>query len=306
MPNRTLPLLDPVNDGRHVLRNLPLERESIPYVISLPDLGIGAFVYTWVTKDSLAGSACVAFGPGVGEPVFEAVDQIEVSRKLNFDDWKVGKLHLNHDLQLQKARIRIDGARLQLDAQFEALHPAYAYGFHPDGCPDWAATNRTEQAGRLRGTIRIDGKQHAFESSCARDHSWGTRNWDTPQNWKWLHAQAGDTCVHFWQINARGREALRGYLYRDGSMAEVTSVEVDFDTDAEYRQTRIAARVHDTAGRSVQVIGEYFAHFPFVPVPSCTLNEGAMSCTVDGKAGVGWTEFMWPTAYLQHLRSETA
>lgn len=303
-PNRPVPTLDPVDDGRHTLRDLPLERESIPYVVSLPEHGIGAFVYTWVTKDSLAGSACVAFGPGVEKPILEAVDGIEVGRSQNFDDWKVGKLHLSHDLELRTARVRVDGERIALDARFEAIHPAYAYAFHPDGCPTWAATNRTEQAGRFHGVIAIDGKDHAFDSTCARDHSWGTRNWDTPQNWKWLHAQAGETCVHFWQINARGRNELRGYVFRDGRMAEVTSAEVDFDADDQYRQTRIAADVQDTAGRSVRVEGEYFGVFPFHPVPSCTLNEGAMSCTIDGRRGVGWSEFMWPTAYLEHLRNE--
>ena len=74
---RPIPVLDPVNDGRHALRNLPLERESIPYVISLPEHGIASFVYTWVSKDGIAGSALAAYGPGIGDtPVFEAVDGI--------------------------------------------------------------------------------------------------------------------------------------------------------------------------------------------------------------------------------------
>jgi hypothetical protein len=55
-PNRPVSMRDPIHDGRHALRDLPLERESIPYVVSLPQHGIGAFVYTWVSKDSLAGS----------------------------------------------------------------------------------------------------------------------------------------------------------------------------------------------------------------------------------------------------------
>lgn len=305
-PNRPVPVLDIIHDGRHTLRDLPLERESIPYVIPLPEQGIGAFVYTWVTKDSLAGSACVAFGPGVSSPIAEKVDGIEVPRKQNFDDWSVGKLSLRHDLKLEQARVIVDGERFGLDAQYKALHPAYAYDFHPDGCPSWAATNRTEQAGRLSGKIRIDGKEQAFETACARDHSWGTRNWDTPQNWKWLHAQAGDTCVHFWHINARGRNVLRGYVSRDGRMAEVSRADYEFETDDQYRQTRIVAEIEDTAGRKLRVEGQYFAVFPFVPVPTCTLNEGAMTCTIDGQKGVGWSEFMWPTAYLEFLRNEKA
>ena len=174
-----------------------------------------------------------------------------------------------------------------------------------DGCPDWAATDRLEQAGTIKGSLVIDGKSYAIDTTCARDHSWGTRNWDTPQHWKWLHAQAGaDTCVHFWKIEARGRTVLRGYVLRDGLMAEVTDVDVDWENDDQYRHKSIDAQVRDTAGRTTRVTGQYFAHFPMPPVPTCTLMEGAMSCEIDGAPGVGWSEFMWPTAYLEFLRNE--
>jgi hypothetical protein len=305
-PNRPVAGADPVHDGRHALRDLPLERESIPYVVSLPEHRIGTFIYTWVTKDNIAGSVFVAYGPGVGDqPIVEAIDGVTMGPEKNFDDWKVGKLHLQQDLRLQNATLKVETDRVSLDARFEALHPAYAYSAHPEGCPDWAATDRLEQAGRIKGTLRIDGRTLAFDTTAARDHSWGTRNWDTPQHWKWLHAQAGPgTAVHFWQIQARGRTVLRGYVLRDGRMAEVDHVDVDWRNDPQYRHTHIEATVHDTAGRTTRVKGEYFGHFPLVPVPSCTLFEGAMRCEIDGQAGVGWSEFMWPTAYLEHLRNE--
>ena len=59
-PNRPVATADAIHDGRHPLRDLPLERESIPYVISLPEHRIGTFIYTWVTKDNVAGSVFVA------------------------------------------------------------------------------------------------------------------------------------------------------------------------------------------------------------------------------------------------------
>lgn len=301
------PLLppDPVHDGRHSLRDLPLERESMPYVISLPEHGIATCIYTWVNKDHQAGAAFVVCGPAVGEqPILEVVDGIDVGPERNFDNWQVGPVHVEHDLRLQGARIRARSARIELDATFEAMHPAYAYSSHPSGCPDYAATDRLEQACRVSGTVSIDGNAVHFTTTGARDHSWGTRDWGTPQHWKWLHAQAGDTAVHFWQIFVGGRVDLRGYLYRDGVMAEVTSIEVDFETDPDYWQKRIQAVVQDTAGRSARIEGEYFAHFPFPPNPSCVLNEAGMRCTIDGQPGTGWTEFMWPKAYVDYLKRQ--
>ena len=306
--DRPIPPIDPVNDGRHQLRNLPLERESIPYVLTLPEAGICAFIYTWVSKDNIAGCAAAVFGPGVGEqPIVEAVDGIDVGPKANFDDWRVGNIVLQQDLKMQKARIAINGPRVSLDAHFEAAHPAYSYASHPEGCPTYAATNRIEQAGRLVGSITVDGRRHAFDTTGARDHSWGSRDWQTPQHWKWLHAQAGtDTVLHFWQINARGRTDLRGFVLRDGRMAEVSAVEVDFDVDSQYRQTRVDCLVQDTAGRSTRVVARPVAVFPLLPGPHTTLNESGLIGEIDGKRCVGWTEFMWPTPYLEHLRNMAA
>ena len=303
---RTVPELDPIHDGRHQLRNLPLERESVPYVFAIPEQRICAFIYTWVNKDNLAGSIFVAYGPGIGEqPIVEAIDNVEMGPSSNFDDWRVGCVHIKQDLKLDRAEIRVDSKRATLEARFESAHPAYAYGFHPDGCPSYAATNRLEQAGRIQGVLRIDGKAIEFDTTGARDHSWGTRDWETPQHWKWLHAQASSgTCVHFWQINARGRTDLRGYVFKDGCLAEVESVEIEFEVDAAYQQKRIGARVVDRQGRSTAVSGDFFAHYTLIPGPHTTLIEGGLECRIDDVPGAGWVEFMWPTPYLEHLRGQ--
>ena len=303
---RNIPVLEIANDGRHPLRDLPLERESVPYVFALPEQGICAFIYTWVNKDHLAGSIFVAYGPGIGEqPIVEAIDNVEMGPIRNFNDWKVGCVHIKQDLKLDRAEIRVDSARATLEARFESAHPAYAYGFHADGCPPYAATNRLEQAGRIHGTLRVGGKSIEFDTTGARDHSWGTRDWQTPQHWKWLHAQAGpDSCVHFWQINAAGRTDLRGYVFKAGRLAEVEAVEIEFEVDADYRQKHIDARIVDSDGRTTIVSGDFFAHYTLIPGPHTSLIEGGLQGQIDGRPCVGWAEFMWPTPYLEHLRGQ--
>ena len=305
LPYRELPLIAAVNDGRHQLRDLPFERESIPYTFVLPDHDIAAFCYTWVNKDSKAGSAFVVFGSGVGDkPIAEAIDGIEVPRSMNFDDWKVGAVHLRHDLQFNKAEMRLEGTGAGIHAHFEALHPPYAYGSHPDGCPDYAATNRIEQAGRVKGVLRIGERKIPFESFVARDHSWGTRDWEMPQHWKWLHAQAGpDLCVHFWEFQARGRSELRGYVWSEGKLAEIDAIRTQFTQNAQFNQQSIEVHMHDSAGRTTILVGEHYAHFPLIPGPHTVLNEGAMRCEINGRPGMGWSEFMWPSTYLEHLRN---
>lgn len=303
---RPIPELDPANDGRHRLEDKPLERESMPYIISLPEHGIATTIYTWVDKDNLAGAIFVACGPGVGdEPIMETIDGVDVGPSTNFDDWVVGPVHVEHRLDLRHARIRGTGQRIALDVAFEGTHPAYSYSSHPEGCPAFAATDRLEQSGRVRGTVTVDGTTYEVDTTAARDHSWGTRDWDYAQHWKWVHAQTPDTDLHFWQIFLAGTVVVRGYLVRNGRSAELADLAVDFTVGDRYRQRTITARVTDTAGRQAELEGEYFGHFELPPVPTCVLVEGGMRCTIDGVAGAGWSEFMWPTAYLQHLQEQT-
>lgn len=301
-----LPEIDPVNDGRHRLLDKPLERESMPYTIALPEHGIAIAIYTWVTKDHRAGAMLAVCGPAVGDtPVMEIADDIDVGPAADFDDWAVGPVHVQHALDLRNARIRGNGQRVAFDAVFEASHPAYAYSADSRGCPAFAATDRIEQSGRVRGSVTIDGHSYEFDTTAARDHSWGARDWGYAQHWKWVHAQTADSALHFWQIFLAGRVELRGYLVRDGQTAEVADLVVDFTTDGRARQKSIAATVTDVGGRSMTLSGQYFGHFLLPPVPTCTLVEAGMGCEIDGVAGAGWSEFMWPTSYLEHLQAQT-
>lgn len=301
---RKIPQLDPVNDGRHVLRDQALERESMPYIVSLPEKGIAAAIYTWVNKDSVAGSLFGIFGPAVGEqPVVAMVDEIPVPKEQNFDQWEVGPVKLSQGLDFKTARIVAECDQGRMDLQFEAIHPPYAYSAHPQGCPQQLATDRIEQSGKLRGVVEFQGQRFEVNSTGARDHSWGTRDWDYAQHWKWLHAQNDDVAVHFWDMNMAGRRELRGYVYRDGLMAEVESVSSQWEPDSQFRQKRIRSTIIDTAGRITKVSGEYFGHFEFASSPTTILVEGAMACEINGVNSTGWTEFMWPTAYLSHMRT---
>ena len=301
--------IDSIHDGRHKLKDGPFERESVPYVIPLPEHNMGAFIYTWVDREGVAGSFFVVYGPGVGDqPIVEKVGDVRMSADRNLDDWKVGNVHLQQNLDFKTARIKVDGEQASMDLVFEALHPPYAYDSHEEGCPDWFATNRIEQAGRIRGVLRVGDKTYDVDTTGARDHSWGTREWLVPQHWKWVHAQAGqDVSVHFCQIFDRGSVVLRGYISRDGLTSELVSADVDFTLDDQFLQKTIEVKMLDQAGREVLLKGDFYAHFPLVPEEAqSTLYESSMTCEIDGKPGVGWAEFMWPTAYLDYHRSRTA
>ena len=296
--------LSAVHDARHRLVGYPLARESLVFMLQLPEENVAAFVYTWVSGESKAGTAFCVYGPSIGnEPIFDVCDGIPVSPEMGFGDWRVGGVHVRHGKPLEVADVTFTTQRASLEYHFEAMHPAYNYGSHRDGCPSWFADDRFEQSGRAKGVLQIGDRRIPFDTFGHRDHSWGTRDWGVAQHWKWLEAQAGpDVAVHFFECQAVGRNELRGYVQKEGRIEEVTAVHVEFKHDAALYHTTIDAVVEDAAGRSTRVSGRTFAMYEFNVSPLATLNEGSMDVVIDGKSGVGHVEICWPKDYLDYMR----
>lgn len=297
--------IDPKHDGRHKLPASALGRESIPYIVVLPEHRIAFFTYTWVSADSVAGAAFALFGPGVGDnPIQQRIPDRPVSPDMDFDNWTIDGFSMQQDLKFDQAHVRWETPEATVDFTFEAFHPPYAYGSDPRGCPAYCATDRIEQAGRVKGTLRLGDRTIEFDATGHRDHSWGTRDWVPFQQYEWFVGQVGTECsVHFWHFHALGKEHLRGYVFKDGQMSLVEAIDVDVDYDREYWQTAYRAKLVDAAGRETTVTGDVFGTYTLVPDPRCSLNESGARVMIDGNEGVGWMECCWPTDYLAHIRA---
>jgi hypothetical protein len=298
--------IDPVHDGRHTLRDHALARESVPYLVHLPEEGIALFTYTWVDRASSAGALLAIFGPGVGpEPIQLRLADRLVSKEMGFDAWKIAGFTMRHDMKFGAAQLRWESPEATLDLAFEAYHPPYAYSAHAQGCLVYAADDRIEQSGRVRGTLVLRGRTIRIDTSGHRDHSWGTRDWLAIQHYKWFQGQVGDEIsVHFWQLHALGKTELRGYVFKDGLLAEATGVELSCDYGPLLTHNRFEARVRDEAGRTTSVSGEVYARYRLIPHPEMALNEGAARSLIDGRPALGWMEQGWPKAYLDHIARE--
>ena len=289
---------------RHRLRATALARESLGYLLDIPEECIGASVYTWVDGANKAGAALYVYGSGIGrEPVFERVDDILVPDSQGFDDWRVAGCHVCH-LPNEVAHVTFAGHEATLQYSFQGYHRAYSYSEHPNPCPPFLADDRIEQSGRVHGIVRVGDRSIPFDTFAHRDHSWGTRDWGVAHHWKWIEAQAGSgVSVHAWQIQALGRTELLGYVYKDGKMAHVTAVDVDFELDEQLFHRSIDVVFHDDAHRMTTLQGEFTAMFEFKVSPLATLNEGTMRIGIDGQPGVGHVEMCWQKDYLAYMRS---
>ena len=296
--------LDPIDDRRHKLRKESLARESLVYTLQLPEQKIAAFAYPRVGADGVSAGVMCAFGEGVpGGAIFEVLPEVPVPDTMDFTDWNGSGCHVQLGEPLKTSHVKYAGKRISYDFVFDGFHPAYSYDSHPDKCPKYFADNRFEQGGRVKGSMTIDGRVIPLDTIGQRDHSWGDRNWAVNYHYKWFHATTTESAVHFFKIEYLGRSQTRGYVFKDGHMSQIKSVDVvDFTLDADMIHRDIEVIIYDISGRTTKVSGKYFAH-TVLPVDTLNiLNEVAMTAEIDGKAGVGWCEMYWYSTYLEHMR----
>jgi hypothetical protein len=298
----TNPVLGQAEYERHRLRVDPAARESLSYMLQLPDEGIGGFVYTWVNGDSRGGAALCLYGPRIGaEPIFEIVDDVAVPLEQPFSDWRVGGLKLHHGEAFTSGVFT--GRAATIDFTFEPTEQAYNYASHPDGGLPWMADDRYEQGGRWQGTLRLAESTVAFDEICHRDQSWGIRDWTMCQHYRWLQAHTGpETSVHFTEDLVIGTSSVRGYVNRDGHLAAIDTVDVEFELGADMFHTSLHAVVTDDAGRTTVVKGSTYGAVEFPVSPTTTLIVCSVTAEIDGVRGRGQFDLLWPSAYLAYVR----
>ncbi len=289
----------------------PDVRESLAYLVPLPELGLGIIYYTWVHAlgpdgKSRAGSAGIVFGEGTGgETVFEVHDHIGVPDSASFDDWQVGPSRLTLSDDMMKSSISFRGERVSFDYDWTGINPSFGFGVNRNGCPQWLAWDRTEQGGHVRGTLTLDGTTHELDGHAHRDHSWGMRDWGGATHWKWWNVLSqGDTAIHAMELQYFGRTTLHGYTYKDGVYATILGLDADIEFDERFMHTRVDATITDDAGRSIAVSCRRGADLQWPVSPRLWIHEAAMHTTVDGVPGVGYIECAWPPEYVAHHRTD--
>ena len=56
------------------------------------------------------------------------------------------------------------------------------------------ASAHYECSGSITGEVRLAGRNYEIDGLCHRDHSWGTRRWDTLLNHRWMPGRSGQSC----------------------------------------------------------------------------------------------------------------
>lgn len=299
----TVPAFAIAHDNRHQLRDEPHCREAVALMLQIPERGIAGFIYPWIKANGTASASVMLCGPGLPETIEERFEEVSVAPEMDFYDWKVRGLSQRIVEPHVSADYSFHGDRVKIDCRFEAMHPVYPFSAHPDGCPSYYADDRTEQHGRITGRMEIDGEAFEFSSLGQRDHAWGARVWGLNQHYKWFHATTPNAAVHFFEMQSFGAVHVRGFVFRDGAMAQVTGVRHSYQFDEDMHHNAIEAVVEDELGRTTAISCKRFAKTRFEADPMIVLNEAAITVRMADEDGTGWCEFCWNRGYLEFARN---
>lgn len=306
-------LLESGFEKRHIFFEAdahPDVRESIAYLIPLPEHGLGIIYYTYVHAlgqdgQSRAGATIIAYGPALPEPVFEVSEDIFVDDDMAFDDWRVGPVSLSMNDDMTVATLEFAGKELTLKAAWRAANPSFGFGSNRGGCPQWLAWDRIEQGGHYSGTLSIGDLTVDLDNFGHRDHSWGMRDWGGATHWKWWNIIGpDDTAIHLMDIQAFGKTTLHGYVQKDGLIGTILDFDADIQFDDRMMHVAVDVSIQDDEGRTTRASLRQGADLVWPVSPNLLLHEASMLATIDGRDGVGYIECAWPPSYIEFHRTE--
>jgi hypothetical protein len=293
--------LDARDDRRHRPADASKSRDSLFFNLILPEEDLGLQIYTWVDQDGVAGRQVALFGPD-RRPVALEVEQEIAMGDADFDDWDAAGLRIGHPQPLHTAQVRFEGQRVALDYDFTGIHEPFAYSQGRAGCPEWMASDRFEQTGRVQGEIRLGERVIAFDQLAHRDHSWGRRHWSVPHHWKWIVAQTpSGRALHVMLWIARGELGVNGYVLRDGEPVGIVDARAHAEYDEDMTQRQLLATLHDEQGGVTELELDRFALLRLPFGSDTVVYEAACRASIDGEAGSGQFETLWPASYLERL-----
>jgi hypothetical protein len=295
-------MLEPHDDLRHDIGDDPEARESIAWNLVFPEHDVFGFGYFTRKANDESTRILGLFDPDGGITMEAASDQPLEGTDL--DDFTVDGMHIAQPDRLSSMTVSFAGERLSLDYSFAAMHEAWSYAHHGDGCPSPVATNRFEQCGRIRGTLTIDGQEIPFDTTGHRDHSWGVRDYDAIIHWNWVSAQAGpDLSIHANHTWFQGKQYTNGYVFRDGTLSPVVDLKIRASYDEQLRPLTAEFQLLDEAGRTTAAESEYFAGGFVAPFGDFVWSETGCRFSLEGQDGVGMFEQGWQAADIEHLRA---
>ena len=186
-----------------------------------------------------------------------------------------------------------DEARCSMALTFTGVMPPRQ--LRRDGSP-FGGSNHYDQFGRMTGTLTLLGETIAIDCLAARDRSWGPRPEHRPKKSAYVTgiATERDAFLAVTRWHAGVEEIAYGFMTLDGETTDlVRGTRVVERDPAQGWVTRITIEGTDERGRTLHATGTRLSGI-IINRHSFIDSNGLIAWTINGQAGHGEDQDMWP------------
>jgi hypothetical protein len=181
--------INPEDDNFHARTDNPYWNESAWFSFFIPERNVDGWLYVWHRPNMNLSAGGVAVWDGSGTNShdclyysFEPFNPMpENADMFSFELANGLRFHCEEPLTSYDVGFKGDGC--EMDLHFDAVMPVQGmrFGDHTNTGMEVWGNGHYDQAGRMRGTITIQGERYDVDCIANRDHSWGPRAWG--QSW---------------------------------------------------------------------------------------------------------------------------
>jgi hypothetical protein len=156
---------------------------------------------------------------------------------------------------LARYSIRYDQGGLHMDLQWEAIGPMHDFK-SGDSTQEKTARFHIEQPGRMKGAVRLRGRDFLIDCFSMRDASAGPREYETVASGSYFWGIASHSSFHAITMGeGREHKLIGGFMWRDGKMSSLVSGSRKALEYGRFGPTRVAFEGTDSLGRTMQITG---------------------------------------------------
>ena len=186
-----------------------------------------------------------------------------------------------------------DGDRLKLALRFEGIMPPRP--LRKSDSP-FGGASHFDQFGRVTGEVVLHGERIAIDCLAMRDRSWGPRPEHRPKKSSYVTGIASerDAFLAVTKWSGEVEEIAYGFMIRDGEAADLVSGRRHVERDpATGFVSRITIEGRDERGRELKAEGRRLSGI-VINRHSFIDSNGLIAWTINGEAGHGEDQDMWP------------
>jgi hypothetical protein len=184
---------------------------------------------------------------------------------------------------------------LDIDVVFTATMPAVG---HKDNVPPFYESAHYDQAGRVTGTMRLEGETLDIDCYAIRDRSWGLRSERVVPNFSYCWLATPDEAFLVYADRVDGPLVIqRGLLHRDGvTRPIVDGLRTEERDPVNGWLTSVHISAVDDQGRTIEADGEATSRLVH-PRPTSANTISVLrwnSGTAEGRPAWGEDQDVWP------------